>query len=457
MKLVTLFSRLFSSFRTFKTSAISIIIFLSIFTLVVDTSIDQIYYLNINEYPLDAKVILFMIIAIITLIGQYAFLQFVRNKSIDIRKANILNIRTLSKIAYVIQSLLTMLFLIVIFQMIIETKYNVVMLIISTGVSSFFGGSMMLLLATKFFSWFRSNKNIIVLLYGTSSAIIALNIAFTSVVAIDLLLTKSDVIYPHFGWMYAYSTLGSLSDVILYGYSISYIAGFIIAWISTIVLLRQFSVKWKGKAHWIIMTVPLAYFLIQFQPLFLNLFSQLVGSQPVFYGIISTLFITYSKPIGGLIFGGAFWAITRKFHRNGIKMDYTTISALGFILLFISNQTVLLSSASYPPFGLATINFLGLGCYMVIIGIYLSAISISEDTRLRVAIRKLVENKSNLLDSIGATQMSQSLEREVLDVYNTLTYKMHNDIGVTPSLSPEEAKKYCNEVIEEVRDLKGVH
>ena len=68
-------------------------------------------------------------------------------------------------------------------------------------------------------------------------AIIALNIAFTSVVAIDLLLTKSDVIYPHFGWMYAYSTLGSLSDVILYGYSISYIAGFIIAWISTIVLL----------------------------------------------------------------------------------------------------------------------------------------------------------------------------------------------------------------------------
>jgi hypothetical protein len=138
-------------------------------------------------------------------------------------------------------------------------------------------------------------------------------------------------------------------------------------------------------------------------------------------------------------------------------MDYTTISDFGFILLFISNQTILLSSASYPPFGLATINFLGLACYMVIIGIYLSAISISEDARLRVAIRKLVENKSNLLDSIGATQMSQSLEREVLDVYNTLTYKMHNEIGVTPSLSPAEAKKYCNEVIEEVRNLKGVH
>jgi hypothetical protein len=33
--------------------------------------------------------------------------------------------------------------------------------------------------------------------------------------------------------------------------------------------------------------------------LFLDLFSQLAASQPVFYGIISTLFITYSNPIGG--------------------------------------------------------------------------------------------------------------------------------------------------------------
>ena len=69
-------------------------------------------------------------------------------------------------------------------------------------------------------------------------------------------------------------------------------------------------------------------------------------------------------------------------------------------------------------------------------------------------IRKLVENKSNLLDSIGATQMSQSLEREVLDVYNTLTYKMHNDIGVTPSLSPEEAKNIVMKLLRKLEISK---
>jgi hypothetical protein len=138
-------------------------------------------------------------------------------------------------------------------------------------------------------------------------------------------------------------------------------------------------------------------------------------------------------------------------------MDYTTIAAFGFILLFISNQTLLLSSASYPPFGLATINFLGLSCYMVIVGIYLSALSISQDVKLRLTIRKLVENKSNLLDSIGATQMSHSLEKEILDVYNNMTNKMHNDIGVIPSLSPIDAKKHCDNVIEDMRKLKEKH
>lgn len=455
MKLITFSHLPFSHIS--KTRIIFIILYVTIFALIVDTSIDQIYYLNINESSLATKIMLFMVIAMISLIGQYAFLQFVRNKSIDITKANILHIRTLSKIAYVVQTLLTALFLIVVFQIIIETQYNLSMLITSIGVSSVFGSSMLILLASKFFSWFRSDKNLVVLLYGISSTIIASNIAFTGIVVIDLLLTKPDIILPHFGWEYTYSSLGSLADVFLQGYSMSFIAGFVIAWISTIVLLRQFSVQWKGKAHWIIVTVPLAYFLIQFQPLFLNLFSQSVGSEPVFYGIISTLFITYSKPIGGLIFGGAFWAITRRLHHNGIMMDYTTISAFGFVLLFISNQTLLLSSASYPPFGLATVTFLGLSCYMVLVGIYSSAISISQNAKLRVAIRKLIEHKSNLLDSIGATQMSQFLEKEILDTYNNLKGEMHDDIGVTPSLSPAEAKKYCNEVIEELERSKIIH
>jgi|tagenome__1003787_1003787.scaffolds.fasta_scaffold20988661_2 hypothetical protein len=450
MKIFNPFFHLFSS-QKFKSKIIFIILYITIFTLIVDTSIDRIYYLNFNEYSLTIKMIIFIIIAMISLIGQYAFLQFIRHKNEDIRNIKMLHVHLLSKITYVIQFMLTALFLIMIFQMIIQTQYNVIITIFSTGSSILLGLSMLILLASKFFSWFRIDKNPVVLLYGISSAIIALNIFFAGIITIELLSTKSDIIRPHLGWIYAYSTLGSVSDILSYGYSLSSIAGFVIAWVSTVLLLHQYAVYWKGKAHWIIVSLPLVYFLIQFQPLFLNLFSQFIGSQPILFSVVSTLFITYSKPIGGLIFGSAFWAITRKLHHNGIKMNYTTISAFGFVILFLSNQIILLSSASYPPFGIATINFLGLSCYMVLVGIYSSAISISQNAKLRVAIRKVVENKSNMLDSIGAIQMSQFLEKEVLDIYNNLTDKMHDTVGIKPSLSQEEAKRYCEEVIEELK------
>ena len=123
MKLIDLFSYLSSSIT--KPKIFFIIASITISALIIDISINQIYYLNINEFPIDMKVILFLLIGAISLIGQYTFIQFVKNKSIDIRKANVLRVKTLSRIAYTVQSALTILFLIVIFQMIIETEYSV--------------------------------------------------------------------------------------------------------------------------------------------------------------------------------------------------------------------------------------------------------------------------------------------------------------------------------------------
>jgi hypothetical protein len=184
-----------------------------------------------------------------------------------------LRIKTISKVAYVVQSVLTVLFLILLFQVIIQTQYSIVILMSCIGISSLFGVGIMILLVSRLLSWFRTDKNVTVVLYGISSAIIASNIAFGAVIVIDLLLTKPDMIQSHFGWEYATSSLGPLNDAILYGYSISSICGFVIAWISTIVLLRQFSVRWKGKAHWIIVSIPLAYFLTVSALFFESIFS----------------------------------------------------------------------------------------------------------------------------------------------------------------------------------------
>jgi hypothetical protein len=79
------------------------------------------------------------------------------------------------------------------------------------------------------------------------------------------------------------------------------------------------------------------------------------------------------------------------------------ISAYGMILLFTSNQPIGLLLVPYPPFGLATISFMGLASYLIFVGIYSAAVSVSEDTKLRQSIRKIAINESKLLDSIGSS------------------------------------------------------
>ena len=75
------------------------------------------------------------------------------------------------------------------------------------------------------------------------------------------------------------------------------------------------------------------------------------------------------------------------------------ISAFGFVLLFISNQSTLIAGP-YPPFGFFTVGFMGLSAYLIYIGIYSAAISMSEDSRLRQSIRRSAIEESKMLVSI---------------------------------------------------------
>ncbi len=70
--------------------------------------------------------------------------------------------------------------------------------------------------------------------------------------------------------------------------------------------------------------------------------------------------------------------------------NYLIISGFGFLLLFTSNQAILISIAPYPPFGISTITVMGMSSYMIILGIYSATISISNDSELRRSIQDLL-------------------------------------------------------------------
>jgi hypothetical protein len=218
-------------------------------------------------------------------------------------------------------------------------------------------------------------------------------------------------------------------------------------------LLRNYTVKMRRFTYQILLILPLAYFVSQFLVFSLGLLGPTLILNPIFYGILFTIIFTLSKPIGGIIFGIGFWMIARNIHKDNVVRSYLIISGYGFLLFFTSNQAIVLAFTYYPPFGLVTISFVGLSSYLVLAGIYSSALSISQDANLRRQIRRLAIRESKLLDSIGSAQMEEEVRRRVLHVVRINKADMLEP-GIPSALDEEHMHSYLNDVLEEIKRSK---
>jgi hypothetical protein len=97
----------------------------------------------------------------------------------------------------------------------------------------------------------------------------------------------------------------------------------------------------------------------------------------------------------------------------------------------------------------------GLSSYLILWGLYYSAISVSDDTKLRRTIRESALRESKFLDSIGKAYIGQEIELKVLEVTKELKEILAEQTGVPPSLTEDEIKQYLSEVLTEVKKGKG--
>jgi signal transduction histidine kinase len=249
---------------------------------------------------------------------------------------------------------------------------------------------------------------------------------------------------------------GTTNGLLDYTFVIFSILSFILTWLATSMLLRHQSEKIGRVKYLIAVGIPLIYFTSQFFSLFLNIFVPLLRSDPVFYGLLLTFIFTFSKLVGGIFFGIAFWMVARSLGPDNIVRKYMIISAYGLILLFISIQINGIIVTSYPPFGLITTLFIGLSSYMVLIGIYSSAVSVSQDVKLRQTIRKSTTEESKLLISIGSAQMEQEIQRRAVKVAKDQQQTMAEQTGVQSSLTEHDMKQYVSEVLKEIHVLQNI-
>jgi hypothetical protein len=427
--------------------------------LFVDTSLIRISELLIRSPSTSVwKIFVFIIIGITYAAGQFLILGYVRRKSEEIRRTGTLYLNYIDKIVTIIQYVLTAVFALILLQILTASHYDTFILTFAIATSYTLSITLMGLLAQHFFSWFRSNRHLVVLLYGLSSAMIACNSVFTLLLLGIMAPSMPTQVGEQIAGITRFIVTGSVTNFFNSIYVVSSIISFILLWTATAFLLRHYSQRLGRVKYWIIISVPLIYFLTQFPALLLNLFAPMLISNPTFFGIFFTLIFALSNLSGGVLFALAFLTIARNLTHTSVVRNYMIISAYGLILLFLSNQGIILISAggSYPPFGLVTISFMGLSSYLIMIGIYSSAISVAQDVEFRKSIRNSVQEQSKLLDSIGTAQMEREIERRVIRISRELRENMIEETGVRSSISEEDVRGYLDQVIKEVKGKRDL-
>jgi len=171
-----------------------------------------------------------------------------------------------------------------------------------------------------------------------------------------------------------------------------------------------------GKVKfWAFVILPLLYIIGEFQVLILPLLSEYRSVDPVTFTIVYTLTFNTIKFAGAFFFGIGFWSMARKIEQKSLK-SFLNISAYGLILLFVTNQATLLLNTLFPPLGLMTACFVGLSSFLLLVGIFSSAINVSQDRELRREFYNTAKSELNLLRTIGVAEM----EKELMKKYKSI-------------------------------------
>jgi hypothetical protein len=241
-----------------------------------------------------------------------------------------------------------------------------------------------------------------------------------------------------------------------YFYIISSFMAYICIWATTVILMNSYREKLASSIiYWIIFCLPHVYFLTTFfyQFIFSNILVAYLEIDPITVSIVLGAFLTLSKPIGGVFFAVAFWKISTTIRYEKNIKTYMLIAGCGIFLIFSANQGEAQITGPYPPFGVATLTVLNTAAFLMLVGIYNSAVLVSANDDLRKSIYKRAL-ESKLLGLIGRAEMENELQKAVTKITDEKKHLMTKTQEEPIELDGMELKKYLEFVIREVKKGK---
>ncbi|HET7345318.1 MAG TPA: hypothetical protein VFJ05_05565 [Nitrososphaeraceae archaeon] len=271
---------------------------------------------------------IFSALSVLCIISQLIIMNFVHTRNVPFEKS-ILQI--MYKAMVLTQLAIIVILIIILFEINFTLSYYLVHLELLFMISSVTAVIVMGLLSYKFITWLRLNKSRITFAYLFASLSLSINAIIGMVYASDQFSYVSNVVQPQpYGGVIMHTHYSSLAGL----YTISSGVTFILFWLGTVLLLQSYRKRLGTIKFWIIMIVPLLYFLSQFQPLVTSILFDYSSGNPMLFSIVYVLMLEVSTPVGGILFGLAFMLVARKVQNEKVKC-YLVVSGIGLLLLLI--------------------------------------------------------------------------------------------------------------------------
>ena len=337
--------------------------------------------------------------------------------------------------------------ILIIVQILFLQQYSIIPLIFASYATNFITAALLAIFAVRFVSWYRNKKHSIgILLYALAFLILAVSEVMAGFGAAYLLSDKDQIIKPDTEVIYASFPEGSALNIFFSFYRYIDYASFLLTLVASALLLHHYSKKTNTPKLTLIIVLPILGYSATILDA-LNIYD--TDSSPDLLGYY--IFQALVSISGGILFAFSFWFISRRLPESAVK-TFLKITAIGFILLYLSNH-VDVASAPYPPYGISSLSLLPLASYFVLFGLYSSALSLSQDITLRQHLRSMARNDGNLLSSIGTAQMENEVKRaigELKEVADEQEKELADKTGIETPIAENEVEDYLKQVIEEV-------
>ena len=395
-------------------------------------------------------VTLFVGISVVYGFGQYSILGMVKskNKEKPIRKKHF---NVLEMVVTVAQYVLLATLVLVVLQVLFKSEYSTIILRVATVISYGLGAYLMGMLSYSLFGWFNENRSLVVLLYSLAAAVIVVYVVAITLIFDITLQEKPAVILPESETVFSFP---GITESLLIGLqTYCSIISFFLIWGGNILLLHQ-NIHRIGKVKfWLLMSTPLIASSVVFLSVYQPLAAGVVGEDPTMSLVVPLLLLVFSQLTALVLIGATFGSVANALRHTPMIRDYLMITGYGFVLFFTATTTTI-AGAGYPPFGLVNVLLVGPFSFLILNGLYRSAVCVAEDSKLRQSIKVLAKRESRLLDMSASAEIQRDIKNKVMATVKVSAKHLEEESGIEPSLTDAEIQEQLELVTSELRSQK---